>query len=57
MEEAEFKGFIKTQTVVLKNLLSCLEDHGELHAKEYLYCQAKLHEVVKDLKRLERVTL
>ena len=55
MQEANLKGDIRLQLITLQGLLEYLEDHGSLGPREYLYCQAKLHQVLRDLKRLERV--
>jgi len=56
MADLDLKGQVKTQMMTLQGLLSYLEERSTFGASEYLYCKAKLHEVVKDLKRLERVT-
>lgn len=56
MVNEDLKEQIKAQMMTLQGLLSYLEERSEIGASEYLYCQAKLNEVVKDLKRLERVT-
>ncbi len=45
---------IRSQMHTLESLVSYLEDRGELGAKDYLYCESKLHETLKHLKRLER---
>jgi hypothetical protein len=45
---------IRAQMVSLENLLAYLEDRGQLGAKEYLFCQARLQDIVKQLRRLER---
>jgi hypothetical protein len=47
---------IKAQLASLQQLLTYLEDSGPLGTKEYLFCQMKLHEILQDLKRLERAT-
>ncbi len=39
----------------LQQLLSYLEDRETLGAKEYLFCQARLHETVKRLKKVEHI--
>ncbi len=56
MAEAELlKNSVRTQMANLEGLVAYLEDRGMLGAKEYVYCQAKLHEIVKHLKRLEHL--
>ena len=53
--DQSLKPVIQAQLVSLETLLNYLEERGQLGAKEYLYCQAKLNDVVKELKRLERL--
>ena len=56
MPELDLKTNLKTQATQLQELMNYLEDRRELGAREYLYCQAKLHEIVDQLRRLERST-
>jgi hypothetical protein len=56
MPELDLKTTLKSQATQLQELMSYLEDRRELGAREYLYCQAKLHDIVDQLKRLERST-
>ncbi len=46
---------VKAQLTTLQGLLTYLEGRERLEAKEYLFCQAGLHDTVKHLKRLERL--
>ena len=54
MARMDLKGEVRQQMGSLQGLLNYLEEREVLGAKEYLFCQAKLHETVKQLKRLER---
>ena len=54
-ESERLKNSVKTQMLNLESLVTYLEDRGVLGAKEYVYCQAKLQEILKHLKRLERM--
>jgi hypothetical protein len=56
MRELDLRTDLKAQATQLQELMSYLEDRRELGAREYLYCQAKLHEIVEQLRRLERST-
>ena len=56
MADVEIKNGIRIELLTLEELLKYLEERGELGAREFLYCQSKLRDVVKNLKRLERVT-
>lgn len=56
MAEQDLKSPLKAQLVNLEDLVLYLEDHGTLGTEEYHYCQARLHEVLEQLKRLERIT-
>ena len=47
---------LKAQVLKLQDLTGYLEDRHELGAGEYVYCQAALHDVLEQLKRLERLT-
>lgn len=49
------KESIRVQLFNLQGLLSYLEDRPQLQAKEYAYCEAKLTDTVKHLRRLERI--
>lgn len=50
----DLKGEVRQQMHGLQSLLNYLEDREVLGAKEYLFCQARLHDTLKQLKRLER---
>lgn len=50
------KNSLRAQLFSLQGLLAYLEDRGTLEAKDYLYCQSKLADTVKHLKRLEKLT-
>ncbi len=56
MKEIRLKNSVRAHMMTLQGLLEYLEDHESLGPREYLYCQAKLDQVLKDLKRLEWVT-
>ena len=56
MAEQDLKSTLKAQLVNLEDLVLYLEDHGTLGSEEYHYCQAKLQEVLEQLKRLESTT-
>ncbi len=55
LEADSMRHGIRSQMHSLEALVSYLEDRGELGAKDYLYCESKLHETLKHLKRLERM--
>ena len=55
MEAFDLPARLKAQMGVLQELMSFLEDHGSLGVKEYFYCQARLQDIMKELKQLERV--
>jgi hypothetical protein len=52
---ADLKSVLKSQLWNLQELVLHLEDRGTLGWEEYQYCQAKLHEVLEQLKRVERL--
>ena len=54
MTASELKNHIHTQLGTLQGLLEYLEDRAALSAREYRYCQVKLHEVLGGLQQLER---
>ncbi len=45
---------IRAELFSLRGLLSYLEDRERIGLEEYLYCQTKIHQVLKHLKRIER---
>ena len=53
-QQETIKDDLRKQLSELQGLLTCLEEQRNLSAREFLYCQAKLHESVQELKRLER---
>jgi len=55
MVEQELKNALKTQAASLEDLVVYLEDCAALGSDEYHYCQAKLQEVLEQLKQLERI--
>jgi hypothetical protein len=55
MRVPDLRSDIHEQMATLQSLLNYLEERDQLGAKEYLYCQAQLHYILKSLKRLERV--
>ena len=56
MVEQDLRLGIKAQLVSLEGLLNYLEDRDQLGAKEYLYCQARIEDTLKQLKQLEWFT-
>ena len=54
MGEQDVKGILKAQVWNLEELVFHLEDRGTMGWEEYQYCQARLREVLDQLKRLER---
>ena len=54
MTTDELKNQIHAQLGTLQGLLEYLEDQAALSAREYRYCQIKLHEVLGGLRQLER---
>ena len=56
MKELDLKTGLQSQVLSLQGLMGYLEDRHELGANEYFYCQAKLRDVLDQLKRLERMT-
>ncbi len=55
MVEQELKNVLKTQVASLEDLVVYLEDCSTLGSAEYDYCQARLQEVLEQLKQLERI--
>ncbi len=54
LESDVLRDNIRTQLFCLKGLLSYLEDRDRLGTGEFFYCQTKIHQVLKQLKRIER---
>ncbi len=55
MAHRDLRLDIKSQLTHLESLLAYLEDRERLGAKEYLFCQARLQAVIKELKHVERI--
>lgn len=56
MSEHDLKRVLRLQLHHLEDLVIHLEDRGMIGSDEYRYCQARLQEVLEQLKRIERVT-
>ncbi len=55
MGGANLRSEVQVQLTNLEGLLTYLEERDQFGVKEYLLCQARLHEAIKHLKRLERL--
>lgn len=51
----QVKDGVKSGLCTLQGLLTYLEERNQLGAGEYLYCQGRLRELVKQLKQLAQL--
>jgi len=56
MTEPDLMKGLREEVTTLQGLLAYLEERDELGAKEFLLCQVRLHDAIKALKRLERIS-